>query len=104
MLEDGWRHTGFSPTSVSSDGRFLAGFRTVEDGHEVRSCAVYLSDVEGNWVVRIEGAPEAIRPHLSREGWWLAMECCAAGQIHVGELEITSQADSARSHEPRPCR
>lgn len=91
MLEDGWRHTGFSPHSVSSDSRFLAGYRTVEDGHDVRSCAVYMADVEGSWVVPIEGAPQATRPHLSRVGWWLAGASCSAGQIHVGELEITSR-------------
>jgi hypothetical protein len=88
ILEDGWWHTGFAPQSVSSDGRFLAGHRMEEDGHDVRSCAVYLSDVGGHWLVPIEAAPAGYRPQLSREGYFLAVSSCIGGTIHVGELEI----------------
>jgi hypothetical protein len=88
ILEDGWWYTGFSPHSVSSDGKFLAGYRMEEDGHYGRSCAVYVSDVQGNWLVPIEAAPPGYRPQLSREGYFLAISSCFGGTIHVGELEI----------------
>jgi hypothetical protein len=88
ILEDGWWRTGFSPQSVSSDGKFLAGQRMEEDGHYVRSCAVYASDVQGNWVVPIEAAPAGSHPQLSRKGHFLAISSCSASQIHVGELKI----------------
>jgi hypothetical protein len=87
-LEDGTVEFGFSPTSISSDGRYLVGSRTVEDGHRMHCATPILADASGTWEVPIDGAPDPVEAHLSREGMALAIQGLNTGAIHVGQLEI----------------
>ena len=85
--DDGLFRTSFHPSSVSSDGAFLVGHRTVEDGHFVHECSTLVAGVEGDWLVPLTDAPGGINPQLSREGFFVAIPDCHESRIHVGVIE-----------------
>lgn len=87
-LSNGRFLSSFYPQSVSADGQYLAGDKSVEDGHSVFESDLHLSDVDGAWIVPISSAPDGMWPRLSREGLLLAFRGLNDGQLHVGELEI----------------
>ncbi len=80
---------GFSPHSVSADGRYLVGTTVVEDGHIVYESDLQLAYAGSGWAYPIADAPDGSWPYLSREGLLLALRGLDDGLIHVGELEIS---------------
>jgi len=73
-------------TSVSSDGLFVVGERTVEDGHTILSSKLFLGDVHGRRRMEIPRTDGALDPHFSREGFFVAYE--QGDSLKIGRLEI----------------
>ncbi len=67
----GWE---VSWTSVSSDGQFVVGQLTVDDGHAILSSKLFLGDVHGRWRREIPRTDGALDPHLSREGFFISYQ------------------------------
>jgi len=80
--------TGFYPGSVSADGTLLAGTRGTEDGHAMYSSEIFIADVNGAWVIPLEGAPQGREPCFARQGTWIAFAGFDSDLIHVGRVHL----------------
>ncbi|HEV8292909.1 MAG TPA: hypothetical protein VGP94_13335, partial [Tepidisphaeraceae bacterium] len=75
--------------SVSSDGRYVIGEQTVEDGHAILSSKLFLGDVHGRWRKEIPGSDGALNPHFSREGFFIAYG--QRDSLKIGRLQIDEE-------------
>jgi hypothetical protein len=75
-------------TSVAPDGRYLAAFRSHDDGHMIAGSDLFLVSPRCEWCVPIESAPAGLWPRLSREGHAIAFEGLD-GQLHIGRLAVS---------------
>ena len=83
----------FTPSSVTSDSRFVAGYYDVtesgpgDDEFRILKSPVFLTDTLGRARVPLQGAPYSRRIECAPRGPWMALE--AAPGLVVGRLSIT---------------
>lgn len=77
----------FSAGSVTSDGRYVAGFYEIDRDENVAKAAVFLIDVAATSPIPVAGAPYAIHVECSRTDHWLALETLDSWVV-VGALEV----------------
>ena len=65
---------GITWSSVSADGRFLAGYREVDTEADVASAQLFIGDALGTWAAAVDGIDYAIEPRLSRRGFFIAYQ------------------------------
>ena len=73
----------FAATSVSVDGRFVAGERVEDAGDGILAATLHFVAVDGAWSTRVDGVEWGTQPRLSRVGAWLAFTD-AEGRAHIG--------------------
>lgn len=83
----------FSPTVVTSDGRYVVGGSEVDDNGNIVSRVLYLSEASAAWKVPIENAPQGWLEASSRTGFSLAYRNFSEDSIYVGDLLITHGAN-----------
>ena len=85
-------------TSVTPDGRFIIGFRSVEAGDQgVVGAPIFLVDPQGTWIVRVEGGFNGSYPRCSPKEYVLAFEDPVAGKVVVCSLNVQGH-DRHRVH------
>lgn len=77
----------FAATSVSSDGKIIAGEQVADADDGILSARLHLRAVDGAWNASVDGVEWGTNPRLSRVGSWLAFTD-ADGNAHVGTLAL----------------
>jgi hypothetical protein len=85
-LGDGTFRISFTPESASADGRLLAGYSCVEDGHQIYASDLLIADVAGRWEAPLQGTADAIGGQFSREGDLIAWAGLHDRLVHVGQV------------------
>ena len=80
---------GFSATSFSAKGRYIAGFDSTDDGHVLLSSELQIADAYGRWIAPVANASAAMQPYFASSGLGLAFVDPFTGILHVGHLEIS---------------
>jgi hypothetical protein len=52
------------------------------------SSEIFIADVRGAWIARLEDAPQGMYPSFARQGSWIAFREFDSDVIHVGRVEI----------------
>jgi hypothetical protein len=79
---------GFSGTSVSPDGTCVIGHQVIDDGHQITSARIYVSDASGAWRIRVVSIGSGLDPRYARNGNVIAFQDPFEGAIHVGVLTV----------------
>jgi hypothetical protein len=73
--------------SISADGRFIIGYRDVEDGHSILSSELILTNLQSSWVADVAGSSGLLDARFAATGLFVA---CAPldGGVEVGVLDV----------------
>jgi hypothetical protein len=77
----------FAATSVSADGKIIAGEQVADAADGVLSAKLHLMAADGAWNASVDGVEWGANPRLSRVGSWIAFTD-AEGRTHVGALRL----------------
>jgi hypothetical protein len=77
----------FAATSVSADGKMIAGEQVADAADGVLSAKLHLMSADGAWNASVDGVEWGANPRLSRVGSWIAFTD-AEGRTHVGALRL----------------
>jgi hypothetical protein len=80
----------FVGTSVSADGRYVAGYRPRQGAGTFAASAMWLADASGRWSVPVEDATHAVAVRVSHFGAFVAFEDPLSNTdlIHVGRVDV----------------
>jgi hypothetical protein len=74
--------------SVAADGRFVIGYRDVEDGHDILSSQLILTDLQASWVVEVAGTSMGLwDAGFAATGLFVAYGNLGGG-VEVGVLDV----------------
>jgi hypothetical protein len=74
--------------SISADGRFVIGYREVEDGHNVLSSQLILTNLQSSWVVDVTGSSTGLfDAQFAASGLFVASSSLR-GRVEVGVLDV----------------
>lgn len=79
---------GLTATTMSSDGRLILGYYTVDDGHDIIASRLVATDPLGRWHVAVVGTDAALNPKLAHRSLGIVFEDAQSGELHVGYLRI----------------
>jgi len=80
----------FVGTSVSADGRLVAGHRPRQGTGTFATSAMWLADAAGRWSAPVEDATHAVAVRLSHTGAFVAFEDPLSNTdlVHVGRVDV----------------
>ena len=80
----------FVGTSVSSDGRYVAGYRPRQGAGTFATSAMWLADAAGRWSTPVEDATHAVAVRLSHVAAFVAFEDPLSNTdlVHVGRVDV----------------
>jgi hypothetical protein len=80
---------GSAPSAISADGRYLLRCTEIEDGNRSYLSYMELSDIGGEWIIRVANAPNGCGAALSRKGLFAICGSHDDDLLHIGRIDIT---------------
>jgi hypothetical protein len=80
----------FVGTSVSADGKFVAGYRPRQGQGSFATSQLWLADADGHWSTKVEDAERAVAVRLAHTGVFVAFEDPVSNTdlVHVGRVDV----------------